>query len=100
MLQTNDIGVLFASLQAAYGHSWAHKSDAIPIWQAKLNEFSAHQVMSAASEAIEKHPDFPPSVGQLLDILKSHKPRPTTFLEDLRPSGHMSYTEWKSLNGR
>ena len=100
MLQTNDIGVLFATLQAAYGHQWAHKADAIPVWQAKLDGFTPQEIMSAASEAIEKHAEFPPSVGQFLDILKAHSLRGTTYIEDLRPSGHMPYTEWKERHDK
>ena len=80
MLQTNDIGKLFATLQAAYGHQWAHKADAIPIWQTKLQNFSFPEVMSAASKAVEDHPNFPPSVGQFLAILKADKPRTATYL--------------------
>jgi len=99
VLQTNDIGVLFAALQAAYGYKWAHKADAIPIWQEKLHGFTAQQVMAAANRAIDIHKDYPPSVGQLLDILKASKPRPTTYLPDLRPPGRMPYAEWKKLNG-
>ena len=81
MLQTNDVGILFATLQAAYGHSWAHKADAIPIWQEKLRGYSFDQVMRAASKAIDNYPNFPPSVGQLLEILKADNPRRvTTYL--------------------
>jgi len=96
MLQTNDIGVLFATLQAAYGHQWAHKADAIPVWQAKLDGYTPPQIQAAASRAVEAHPDFPPSVGQFLEILRSNQPRATTYLEDKRPSGHMSFAEWKA----
>ena len=80
MLQPNDIGRLFATLQAAYGHSWAHKSDAIPIWQEKLRNFDRIEIMKAANEAVEAYPDFPPSVGQFLVVLNKAKPRANTYL--------------------
>ena len=80
MLLTNDMGILFATMQAAYGHQWAHKADAIPVWQAKLNGYTAKQVMEAASIAIERHSDFPPSVGQFLDVLKAQKKPPNNYL--------------------
>ena len=95
MLQTNDIGVLFATLQAAYGHQWPHKADVIPVWQAKLNNYDVKEVLIAAGVAIEKYPDFPPSIGQLIEIIRSNKPRATTYLEDQRPNGRMSYADWK-----
>ena len=79
MLQTDDIGKLFATFQAAYGFQWAHKADAIPVWQAKPAAFDLPSVMAAAAKAIEHHPDFPPSVGQLIQIINADKPRITTY---------------------
>ena len=78
-LQTDTIGQLFSVMQAAYGHQWPHKADAIPVWQAKLAAFDLQSIMSAAAKAIEQHPNFPPSVGQLIQILNADKPRTTTY---------------------
>ena len=80
MLQTDDIGVLFSAFQAAYGHQWAHRADAMAIWQGKLKNYDKSQVMAAASQAIEDHPNFPPSIGQFLGILKAGQPRAGTYL--------------------
>lgn len=93
-MQINDIGVLFATLQAAYGYQWAHGADAIPVWQEKLRDFTPQQVMRAASQAIDRHPDYPPSLGQMLDILRSYQPRQTTLIEDQREPGRMSRAEY------
>ena len=71
MLHSNDIGKLFAVLRAAYGHQWPHQADAVPVWYSKLKIFTADQVMSAASKAIEEHPDFPTSLGQVIEIIRS-----------------------------
>ena len=79
-LLTDDIGRLFAVFQAAYGHQWAHKADAIPVWQAKLDGFDLQSIMAAAGKAIEEHPNFPPSIGQLLQILMADRPGITTYL--------------------
>lgn len=98
MLQTNDMGVLFATLQAAYGNQWKHGADSIPVWQEKLRGFERNDVMRAASDAIEKHPDFPPTVGQIISILKSYQPRRSTYLPPPK-SGNMSYADWKKANG-
>ena len=73
MLVSSDIGKLFAVLRAAYGHQWPHQSDAIPVWHTKLKAFTADQVLSAASKAIEEHPDFPPSLGQIMKIVRSER---------------------------
>lgn len=80
MLQTDDIGRLFAVLQAEYGYKWAHKADAIPVWQEKLRSFDVKQVMRAAAAAPDLYPDNPPTVGQLLAILRREKPRANTYL--------------------
>ena len=80
MLQTDDIGVLFATLFAAYGNAWPHKADAIPVWQAKLNGYTKQQIMAAANRAIDEYQDFPPSIGQFLAVLRANTPRITTYL--------------------
>lgn len=80
MLQTNDIGELFAQMQAAYGHQWAHKADAIPVWQRALVSVNRQEMMSAIPLSIDTFTDFPPSIGQFKNVCESLKPRPTTFL--------------------
>ncbi len=80
MLQTDDVGNLFACLQAAYGHTWAHKADAVPVWQAALKNFSAEQILAAANKAVEKHKDYPPTLPQFLEIVEGRKERITTYL--------------------
>ena len=80
MLLTNDIGNLFACLQAAYGHTWAHKADAVPVWQTALAGFSADQVMTAANKAVKRYKDFPPTLPQFVEIVRGPKERITTYL--------------------
>ena len=75
MLQTNDIGLLFASLQAVYGHKFAHQADAIPIWQNALRECSVRDIKRGANEAVLAYPDFPPTLGQFLRLLNESAPR-------------------------
>ncbi len=75
MLQTNDVGILFASLQAAYGHKFAHQADAIPIWQNALRRYSAKEVMRAANAAVLQYADYPPTLGQFLRLLNESAPR-------------------------
>jgi len=88
MLQTDDVGNLFACLQAAYGHTWAHKADAVPVWQAALKNFSAEQVMTAANVVVERYKDFPPTLPQFVEIVQGRKERVTTYLppRSFRPS--------------
>ena len=89
MLQTNDIGVLFATLQACYGHKWAHKSDAIPVWQNALSRFTLPQLMLGADRARKEFPDFPPSLGQFADLC-GPRARANTYLPPPKASkAHM-----------
>lgn len=74
MLQTNDVGELFAQLQAAYGHQWAHKGDAIPLWQKALHKFNRGDVLSAVAKCVEVYPDFPPSLGQFVGLVQYNEP--------------------------
>ena len=75
MLLTNDIGVLFASLQAAYGHKFAHQVDAIPIWQNALRHHSVKEIMRGANKAVFEYPDFPPTLGQFVRLVDEAAPR-------------------------
>lgn len=80
MLIDKDIGRLFAIMQAAYGNQWTHKADAIPVWLRKLGGFSRGDVDNAANVAIERHKDYPPSLGQFTEIVAGPKPRANTYL--------------------
>ncbi|KKK98997.1 hypothetical protein LCGC14_2637160 [marine sediment metagenome] len=82
MLSTNDVGVLFACMKAAYGHQWPHTAEAIPVWQNALRRFKPKQVMEAANKAVFRHKDFPPTIGQFLDIVDppALPARPNTYL--------------------
>ena len=75
MLQTNDIGVLFAALQACYGHKFAHQADAIPIWLNALRKYSVKEIMRGANAAVLAYSDFPPTLGQFLRLLNESAPR-------------------------
>ncbi len=82
MLSTNDVGVLFACMKAAYGHQWPHTAEAIPVWQNALRRFNPKRVMEAANKAVFRHKDFPPTIGQFLDIVDppALPARPNTYL--------------------
>lgn len=80
MLSTADIGVLFASMQAAYGHRWAHGSDAIPVWLRAIGGFNRADLERATKQAIETHTDFPPSLGQFVKIIEGPPKRANTYL--------------------
>lgn len=75
MLQTNDLGALFASLQAVYGHKWAHQADAIPIWQNALRQYSVKDIVRGANAAVLEYPDFPPTLGQFRRLVNESVPR-------------------------
>ena len=74
MLTDSDVGQLFAQMQAAYGHQWAHKSDAIPMWKRALGGFSANDVFNAVGKAVKVYPDFPPSLGQFAGMVEYSTP--------------------------
>lgn len=83
MLNTSDIGLLFASMQAIYGHSWAHKADAVPIWLRALGGFNRDDLTKALSEVASEYPDFPPTLGQFEKLLSGPNKlpeRPNTYL--------------------
>jgi hypothetical protein len=89
MLQTNDIGELFAQLQGAYGTRWQIGADAIPVWQKGLYNVTREQAMAAVPVVIQRHADFPPSLGQFLSACTAQRPRPSTYLP--APTGAHKY---------
>ena len=83
MLNQADIGMLFASMQSMYGHSWAHKADAVPIWLRALGGFNREDLKRALAEASRKYPDYPPTLGQFEKLMSGPEkpaPRPNTYL--------------------
>ena len=80
MLQTNDIGVLFATLRSGYGSRWTQGANDIPHWQKVLDGWSVQEIMSAADTATKHYPDFPPTSGQFVVLLKAGKMRHTMAL--------------------
>ena len=85
MLQTHEMGTLFATMQASYGHRWAHKADAIPVWQRKLERFSFDRVMWAADQSPDVSPEHPPSVGQFVGICEGRHRTPAWNTPKLPP---------------
>ena len=71
MLQTNDVGRLFAIMQASYGSKWTHTGDHIPIWQDALKGFKAEDVFIAAKKSIKTYPNFPPSAPILRNLART-----------------------------
>lgn len=69
MLTSADMGELFSQMQAAYGHQWAHKANAMPLWMKMLGGFSRQDVLAAVPKVLKAYPDFPPSVGQFTDMV-------------------------------
>ena len=67
---------------AALLESWAHKADAVPVWQAALNDFSRSQVMDALEQSIKRYQEYPPSLGQFMELCDplSRRPMPNTYL--------------------
>lgn len=77
MLTSADMGELFAQLQAAYGHQWAHKADAMPVWAKMLGGYSRSDVLAAVPKVLKAYRDFPPNAGQFADLVEYNAPRLT-----------------------
>lgn len=73
-LQTNDVGLLFAAFEKAYGHQWKQDKDALPLWQGAMKAFTPRDLVLATKKAIEVHADYPPTLGQFINVLKSNRP--------------------------
>lgn len=80
MIQAADIGALFATMRASYGHLWPHTSHDVPVWLRRFGGFTREDLIRAAHASPEKYPDHSPTIGQFEEILKGPKPRPNTYL--------------------
>lgn len=80
MLQTNDIGEIFAQMRAAYGNQWSHGADAIPMWQRDLRGYTRDQVLAAILPCTDRYRDYPPTIGQFRSVCESMRPRASTYL--------------------
>jgi hypothetical protein len=80
MLQTDDIGEIFAQLQAAYGRQWTQGADAIPVWQRALKGISRSEILAAVPRCVSDYPDYPPSLGQFKAVCLANRPRATKYL--------------------
>lgn len=74
-LQTNDVGMLFDAFGKAYGHQWKQDKDALPMWQKQMKDFQPHEVAHAIDKAIKLHSDYPPTLGQFLNVLRANRPQ-------------------------
>lgn len=82
MLEMRDIGGLFSVFKAAYGHQWSQDADAAEVWLRKLGGYSRDEMTKAARLAVEKHRDYPPTLGQFEILITGvpMAPRPNTYL--------------------
>lgn len=80
MLQTNDLGEIFAQFQAAYGAQWKQDASAIPLWQQALKDVDRQGAMVAVRRCTsELYTNYPPTLGQFLACC-AVRPRPNTYL--------------------
>ena len=103
MLQTNDIGEIFAQLQAAYGRLWVQGADAIPVWQQALKGISRSEILAAVPRCVSDYPDYPPSLGQFRAVCLANRPRATNYLPPppFDQSNHdRAFDEMEKLSGR
>ena len=80
MITDSDIGQLFSIMRAAYGNTWPHQADAIPVWFTRFGGFNRDELFRAADAAIQKYPDFPPTLGQFDFIISGPPQRASTYL--------------------
>jgi len=87
---------LFMALHGAYGNAFLSKfstgerdekgkdrgvRSAMQVWQSKLATYPADVIQTAASRAMDAHPEFPPSLPQFEAICRAVAPR-KTFAEE------------------
>lgn len=76
---TSDIGNFFGSMTTMYGHLWSHGADEIGTWRKAMmaNKVTPKDLQIAAVRCLKVYPDRPPTMGQVLALVKGHLPMPT-----------------------
>ena len=100
MIEAKDIGVLFATMRANYGHRWPHSSaEDAEVWLRRLGGFNREDLKQATDIAFARYVDFPPTLGQFTQIIGGPPKRTNNYLPPPKNVGKMPYAEWKKLNG-
>ncbi len=78
-MQTNDIGVFFGSMTMIYGNLWSHGHSEIGTWRKVMtaNKVTAKDLKIAAVSCLKAYPDHPPTMGQVLALVRGYLPMPT-----------------------
>lgn len=96
---TNDVGELFAVMQAAYAQRWTHGADAIPVWLGRLQNCRREDVMRAADKWLGIDPDWPPSLGRFAALVQESTPAlpaPKSQFKQPDPDRIYAYTKPES----
>jgi hypothetical protein len=74
---SNDVGNLFGSMKTIYGALWTHGSDEMETWRKALanNGVNARDLQLACNNCLKEYPSHPPTMGQLLGLIASSKPK-------------------------
>ncbi len=84
---TNDIGVFFGSMTTIYGHLWSHGADEIETWRKAMmaNNVTPRDLSIAASRCLKDYPGRPPTMGQVIGLVKAERPLPVTRQIERKP---------------
>ena len=97
------INHLFGYLKVAYPN-FLKGQDEIPakrLWYVQLEKYTADQVKAALSLAIDRHPTFPPTIGEFKALLKDArqiKPGQMISLAPICPACHSLRNTQHHLN--
>ncbi len=60
-----------------YGHMWSHGTNEIETWRKAMMKFdiTAQDMKIAANSCLEDYPDRPPTMGQVIGLVRSERPQ-------------------------
>jgi hypothetical protein len=100
---------VWTRLAQIYGHGLFREHGESPneLWVSAINRLQDSEIATGLKNLAEDALSFPPNLGQFVAACKKVQKRATwgvqndnmTLLEDHRPSGKMSYAEWKKKEG-
>ena len=76
----------FGSMSTIYGRLWTHHADEMETWRRAMayNRVEAADLSRAANGCLTAYPSRPPTMGQVIGLVKSSRPTPSTYLPSNR----------------
>lgn len=96
---------VWVQLAEIFGNAFLreHGDEPGSLWVAGIHGLSDAQISRGLVNLVDGGLSFPPNLSQFMEACRRVPPSPQwvarTMIEDHRPRGYLSYSDWKKENG-